>query len=248
MKGYEKLKKFTPGLSKKTRGIAVLALVGALSVLLVGLTPAAASAHVTVNPKEAPKGGYSVLTFRVPNEDDNASTVKLEVLVDESTPIPNGRIKPVPGWDAQVETRTLSTPIASHHGQYTEGVSKITWTAREGSAIKPGEFAEFDVSFGPLPGADKVVFKALQTYDNGTVVRWIDENPEADNPAPTLKLVKAAGGHHGDGNPDDRDGDDSDSDGETVALIGAILGGLALVVALVALFLALRAGRRSSRQ
>ncbi|MER5640982.1 DUF1775 domain-containing protein [Kitasatospora sp. NPDC002227] len=41
-----------------------------------------------------------------------------------------------------------------------------------------------------------LVFKALQTYDDGTVVRWIDETragqPEPQHPAPVLTLTKAS--------------------------------------------------------
>jgi hypothetical protein len=45
---------------------------------------AAASAHVTVNPREATQGSYAKLAFRVPNERDNASTTQLEVKVVEA--------------------------------------------------------------------------------------------------------------------------------------------------------------------
>jgi periplasmic copper chaperone A len=53
------------------------------------------------------------------------------------------------------------------------------------------------VSVGPLPSdVDSLVFKALQTYDNGEVVRWIEEETpggaEPERPAPVLKLTKDA--------------------------------------------------------
>jgi hypothetical protein len=34
-----------------------------------------ATAHVTVNPLEASRGGYTKLTVRVPNESDDAATI-----------------------------------------------------------------------------------------------------------------------------------------------------------------------------
>ena len=51
------------------------------------------------------------------------------------------------------------------------------------------------VGAGPTrPG--QVAFKALQTYSNGDVVRWIDVQqpgqPEPDHPAPVLTLTAAA--------------------------------------------------------
>ena len=48
------------------------------AVGLVLLTALPAAAHVTI-PNPAPRGGFGIVTFSVPNERDNASTVKLEV-------------------------------------------------------------------------------------------------------------------------------------------------------------------------
>jgi hypothetical protein len=74
----------------------------------------------------------------------------------------------------------------------TEVVGQITWTATGDAAIKSGQFQEFPVSMGPLPKVDQMVFKALQTYSDGTVVRWIEEpaaGAEPQKPAPVLKLT-----------------------------------------------------------
>jgi uncharacterized protein len=62
--------------------------------------------------------------------------------------------------------------------------------------LKPGEFGEFNISVGPLPkDAPSITFKALQTYSNGEVVRWIDipaNGEKVDHPAPVLTLTAAA--------------------------------------------------------
>lgn len=55
----------------------------------------------------------------------------------------------------------------------------------------------FTVSAGPLPTDTKQVeFKAVQTYSDGQVTRWIEETPkggpEPEFPAPVLKLVGPA--------------------------------------------------------
>ncbi|WP_406037309.1 YcnI family protein [Micromonospora sp. NBC_00898] len=164
---------------------------GAVTAILAFAGPA--FAHVTVNPKEATQGGYTKVTFRVPNEKDNANTTKVEVNLPTSTPIASVSLKPLAGWTAQTETSKLATPIKTDDGEITEAITKITWTADANAAIKPGQFQEFDVSLGPLPEADQVVFKALQTYSDGDVVRWIDEpsnGAEPEHPAPVLKLAK----------------------------------------------------------
>src|SRR5689334_9019809 len=56
--------------------VGVLA-AGVAAAVLVVAGPAAA--HVTVNPSNATQGGFAKLTFRVPNEKDDATTTTLEV-------------------------------------------------------------------------------------------------------------------------------------------------------------------------
>jgi len=157
------------------------------------LPAASAFAHVTVNPREATQGGYAKLAFRVPNERDNANTTKLEVNFPADHPLASVSVRPQAGWSYAVEKTKLATPIKSDDGDITEAVSKVTWT---GGAIKPGEFNEFEVSVGPLPSdVDSISFKALQTYSDGEVVRWIEDATgpgDVDHPAPLLKLTQAA--------------------------------------------------------
>lgn len=167
----------------------------AVVVALVALA-GPASAHVTVNPDTATQGGYAKLTFRVPTEVDDASTVKVQVFFPASEPLASVSVKPHPGWSYQVTTTRLSKPVSSANGALSRAVSKITWTAdTPSSAIKPGQFDEFDVSAGPLPTASSMEFKALQTYSDGHVVRWIESGTaggaEPAHPAPVLTLVPA---------------------------------------------------------
>jgi uncharacterized protein YcnI len=163
------------------------------ALTLAVATPAAA--HVTVAASTATQGGYATVTFKVPTESDTASTTKLEVSLPTDAPFASVSLKPVPGWTAVAEKAKLSTPIEAHGTPITAAVSKITWTATGDAAIKPGQFQTFDVSMGPLPKADRVVFKAVQTYSDAGVVRWIDEpaadGAEPDKPAPTLTLTAA---------------------------------------------------------
>ncbi len=179
--------------------IAVVTGVAASSVLLLSGT---AFAHVSVQPQgEAAKGGYATVNFKVPNERDGASTVKLEVNLPADHPMSSAMPQPVPGWKAVVTKTKLAKPLEVHGKKITEAPSKITWTAA-GGKIAPGEFQQFPVSLGKLPeDADQLVFKAIQTYDNKEVVRWIEEEkegaPEPESPAPVLKLTAAAEDGHG---------------------------------------------------
>ncbi|MGW1868315.1 YcnI family copper-binding membrane protein [Streptomyces mauvecolor] len=174
--------------------LAVVGSVAAGSVLLLSGT---AFAHVTVQPEgAAAKGGYAVVDFKVPNERDNAKTVKLEVNFPTDHPLASVMPQPVPGWNVEVTKSKLDKPLTVHGKQINEAVTKVTWS---GGTIEAGQFQKFPLSIGSLPSdTDQLVFKALQTYDNNEVVRWIQEpqkgQPEPANPAPTLKLTAAAAG------------------------------------------------------
>ena len=91
---------------------------------------------------------------------------------------------------------TWPSPSPTDDGTFSDVVTQVTWS---GGQIPPGGFDLFPVFGGPLPkNTNKLVFKALQTYSDGDVVRWIQTPvkgaPEPENPAPTLVLTKAAKG------------------------------------------------------
>jgi uncharacterized protein len=170
--------------------------VGTASATALVLLAAPALAHVTVQGPGATQGGYSKLTFRVPTEKD-IPTTQLQIVFPPEAPIANVSVKPHPGWTYTETTDKPSTPLSSDDGPVDKVVTSITWTATNGG-IRPGEFDEFDVSAGPLPKVDTMTFKAIQTYADGSVVRWIETAPagaaEPEHPAPVLKLAAAGSG------------------------------------------------------
>jgi uncharacterized protein YcnI len=191
-------------MSKKrflARAGAVTAAAGIVTLFTGGL----ASAHVTANVigETAAKGGYSKITFRVPNESDTAGTIKLEVKFPADTPVSGARTKPMPGWTAQVTKVTLDKPVKMDKVEVKEAVSTVVWTAAQGTRINPGEFQEFELSVGPLPtNTDELVMPAVQTYDNNEVVSWDQPMKEGaeepEHPAPEIALAaEGEGDHHG---------------------------------------------------
>jgi uncharacterized protein YcnI len=209
------------------------AVLGAAAIAAVALWAAPASAHVTVNPSQATQGGFAKLTFRVPNEKDSGDTTKVEVALPTVSPLGSVSVKPTAGWTAVVTKSKLDKPIKTDDGEVTEAVSRVVWTATGAdTAIKPGEFQEFDLSVGPLPEQGSMVFKALQTYSDGEVVRWIDESKDAEHPAPTLTLTKATTAAATTAAPakaDDGNALPFAIAGLVAGLLGLLLGGLALV-------------------
>ncbi|MFE5511942.1 YcnI family protein [Streptomyces sp. NPDC056529] len=196
----------TPARRASVRRVSAVraALAGGIALSSVVLLSGTAFAHVSVQPQgEAAKGGYATVNIKVPNERDNASTVKLEVNFPLDHPLASVMPQPVPGWKAEVTKSKLDKPLELHGRTINEAVSKVTWTA-EGAGIEPGRFQQFPLSLGQLPeNADELVLKSVQTYSNKEVVRWIEEQKEGaeepQNPAPVLKLSAASDDHHGGG-------------------------------------------------
>lgn len=171
------------------RGVLTAVSTGLL--LLAAAAPAAA--HVGVEPATAPPGGETSLAFQVPDERPDVSTVKVEVVMPEDHPLASVSVRPVPGWTVQIQKKALPKPVKTDDGEVTTAVSTITWS---GGRIQPGQFQEFQITAGPLPDhAGRLLFKTLQTYDDGSVDRWIDPpvpgGAEPEHPAPVVGLVPA---------------------------------------------------------
>jgi uncharacterized protein YcnI len=223
--------------------VALALLVGATTTVLL---PAPAQAHVSVFPAVAAAGGTSTLTFRVPNERADARTTGVRIVLPTTgTPITSVAVHQLAGWQATVEESTLTTPVAVGSATVTEALSAVVWTAADAeAAISGNQFQEFRVSLGPLPtDVDRVVFKALQTYSDGQVVRWIEDPPEGGpvptNPSVVLRLSATATdsldehglSHVGEAST----GEPGRTDGVALAVAGAgvVLGAAALLLGLI---------------
>ncbi|GAA4603454.1 hypothetical protein GCM10023195_11450 [Actinoallomurus liliacearum] len=224
---------FTHGAKRLLTGSGVVA--AAIVALAVP-----ASAHVTINPSTAEPGGYGAFNIRVPNEEPDADTTKVQLYLPTDHPIASVSVQPLPGWTAEVTKSRLPKPIKVEGGELTEAVTAITWS---GGKIEPGQFQQFWVSMGALPtDTPKLYFKALQTYTDHSgktsVVRWIDlptGGPEPEHPAPSLTLAKATA-------PQAKPIVKKTENGT-----GTALGAAGLVAGLLALGVAVVALRRSGR-
>ena len=172
---------------------AALIIAATTAGILASALPALA--HITVTPGSVAPGSAAVLTFHVPNEEARADTTRVDMRVPTDHPIAQLLVEPVAGWTISVRTITLAKPLVTDDGQFTQAVSEVIWS---GGTIAPGQFQDFSLSADPLPrGVSQVAFKAIQTYSNGDVVRWIDVavpgQPAPDHPAPQLTLAAGTG-------------------------------------------------------
>ncbi len=233
------------------------------AVLAGGLlvaTAVPALAHVTVHSDDASKGGFAEISFRVPTERDDASTVKVDVQLPTDHPIASVSTKPIPGWTAAVTTTPLAQPITTDDGQVTQAVSEIVWTADPGGGIKPGEFEDFVISAGPLPDdVDSLRFPTIQTYSDGQQVAWIENappgGPEPDHPTPVLALTAATGDAASSSapssapqvaaTPDSSQKSTTNNNGRRLAFLALLVAIAGVVIGIVALVRGGREPRRS---
>ncbi|GHE13969.1 YcnI family copper-binding membrane protein [Klenkia taihuensis] len=247
-------------MSRTLRRAAVLvvgAAVATVATLVAGT--GIASAHVRVSSDDATPGGYGVMTFRVPNESDTASTVSLRIQLPTDTPLTFVQAEPVPGWTVTRTTTQLDPPVESDGDTITEAVSVVQFTAAEGGGIAPGQFQEFRLLGGPFPDADSLTLPTVQTYSDGTEAAWIEPTVEGQDepqsPAPVLGLTGTSGGAadaHGSGGTSTDTASSStpatDDGGDGLAVTALVLGGLGLLAGLGGLVLGLSARRRTVGQ
>ncbi len=238
-----------------SRSVIRLFTVSGVAAAAIGLTALPALAHVTVSSPGATQGGFGVLTFRMPNETDKANATELKVQLPADQPLASVAVKPQPGWTYTVTRAKLSQPITDDDGnQVTDYPSVVDWKATAGG-IKPGEYTEFQLSVGPLPKADSMTFKALQSYSDGETVSWIEvpaagSSDEPEHPAPTLKLAPAGGAATAPATDTAAApaaaGDDGTSSGSVTGAY--VVGGIGLVAGLAALGVAVSGRRRNTAE
>ncbi|WP_045519547.1 YcnI family copper-binding membrane protein [Neobacillus niacini] len=143
-----------------------------------------ASAHVTVLPKETTQGSYEMFTVRVPSENETVPTTQIRVEFPSAVNI--SRIEPKPGWKYEIQKDA------------SEKITSVTWTAEE-EGLKSTEFGLFNIQGKVADDATEIVFKAYQTYQDGTVVEWVGTQ-DAEKPASVTtvnpKPADGSGDHH----------------------------------------------------
>lgn len=147
----------------------------AVSVFLTLAATGAANAHTVITPEEVPAGDYEVLTVQTPGEKD-IPVVEVRVEVPEEFIV--SRVRPVPGWEYEMEE---------------EGgvVRAITWS---GGEIGATEFQQFDMLAQTPEEPGQYSWNATDTYEDGSEVNW-DGPPDSEEPAPIVEVAGEAAGH-----------------------------------------------------
>jgi periplasmic copper chaperone A len=164
-------------------------------IVLAAFVAAPASAHVTLERRQAPVGSYYKAVFAVPHGCAGSATIKLRVQIPEG--VIGIKPMPKPGWTLEMVKGKYATEYDFHGSKLTEGVKEVVWS---GGKLADDNFDEFVFSSYLTPGlkADTTLyFPVVQECEQG-VSRWIDiptegegggHGPGSKTPAPGLKLI-----------------------------------------------------------
>jgi uncharacterized protein YcnI len=159
---------------------------------------ASASAHPSLQNKEARIGASYRAVVSIPHGCDGSATVKVRVVIPEGVI----GVKPMlkPGWTITTVRGPYARSYPYYHGKtLTEGVKEVIWTGN----LADDFFDDFVFSgflTNTLTAGETLHFPTIQECEKGEA-RWVEipapgQNPHAlAAPAPGLKLLPAAGKH-----------------------------------------------------
>ena len=229
---------FTGPASAASSRVARAAAVGALAAAVVVGTAVSASAHVGVHPDVTTAGQGTQLTFRVPDESDTANTIKLVVTLPQDRPFTDVSTQPMTGWTATVTDAPLPKPVNVGGATITKAPHTVTWTALPGNKIAPGEYQNFYLATDALPAAGEMALPVAQYYSAGTVVDWAEPTvpgkAEPKHPAPVFTVTAATEATAAPAAGTQASGTSTPVSTTTTDNTARVLGGVALLVAVVA--------------
>jgi len=152
-----------------------------------------ASAHVTLETREAPVGAPYKAVLRVPHGCEGTATTTLRVRIPEG--VIAVKPMPKPGWSIDTVSGKYSKTYSYFHGaKLSEGVTELSWSAGKLPDAYYDEFVFAGFLAGDLEAGKTLYFPVVQECEKG-VQRWLeipaDGKSPADypEPAPALKLL-----------------------------------------------------------
>ena len=158
------------------------------------LAVSSASAHVTLENRQATIGSGYKAVFAVPHGCGGSATTKIRVQIPEGVIA----VKPMPkaGWNVETIKGKYAAEYDYHGTKYSEGVKEVVWS---GGKLPDEYYDEFVISTfltGVLKPDTVLYFPTVQECEQG-VSRWIDipqgggttHMREDKWPAPGVKLM-----------------------------------------------------------
>jgi uncharacterized protein YcnI len=141
-------------------------------VVLGAVMAPGAAAHVTIQPAASRPAELQRYRVIVPDE-RSASTTEVDLRLPDGVTF--ALVEQVAGWRTTVVKRGSA-------------ISELRW---RGGPVPPDGYAELRFIARNPVRTGPIVWKALQRYDDGTIVRWIG-NEDSDSPAPVTTLSEDA--------------------------------------------------------
>jgi uncharacterized protein YcnI len=134
---------------------------------------------VTVSPGEAPAGAVQRYCIRVPSE-KSTPTSKVEV-----------------EFPARLDVTEVEAPHGWRAAAQKGPQGRIAGAIWQGGSIPPRHFIEFGVLARNPDAPAQLVWKAIQTYGDGSEVHWIG-SPRAQFPAALSRVRSGVSASRGD--------------------------------------------------
>jgi len=169
-------------------------------VILVGaivLAASPASAHISLETKQAAIGSSYKAVFAVPHGCKGSPTTRIRVQIPEGVIA----VKPMPkaGWNVEAVTGKYTAEYDYHGTKLSEGVKEVVWS---GGKLPDHNYDEFVISTFLTAGLkpdSTLYFPVVQECEQG-ISRWIDIPAEGQagqtghdqgskSPAPGVKLM-----------------------------------------------------------
>jgi uncharacterized protein YcnI len=147
--------------------------VALVAVVLGAVMAPGAAAHVTLQPSAGRPADLQRYRVIVPNEETAKATTGVDIRMPPG--ITFALVEAAPGWKTQIV-------------KSANAVSELRW---RGGNVPPGGYAELHFIARNPVRTGALVWKALQRYGDGEVVRWIGA-AGSDHPAPVTRLSESA--------------------------------------------------------
>jgi uncharacterized protein YcnI len=161
---------------------------------VAALAASSASAHITLENRQATIGSSYKAVFAVPHGCAGSATIKIRVQIPEGVIA----VKPMPkaGWNVDVIKGKYSGEYDYHGAKSSEGVKEVVWS---GGRLTDDNYDEFVISTfltSALKPNTTLYFPTVQECEQG-ISRWIDipaegeadQGHEGKSPAPGVKLM-----------------------------------------------------------
>ena len=156
------------------------------------LAASPASAHISLESKQATIGSNYKAVFAVPHGCAGSATTKIRVQIPEG--VIAVKPMPKPGWSVETVRAKYSMSYELHGATITEGVREVTWSGGKLADDNYDEFVLATFLTGSLKPNTTLYFPVVQECEQG-VSRWIEIPQEgkpahdSKSPAPGVKLI-----------------------------------------------------------